>query len=94
MKKYRYLSYDARKIIEKKYKKGERPEDIAKAVGANTATIYNELRRGYTGQEDENFRPGYSAEIGQRVLQERFKARGKRGGKSEKKCEAPEGGKA
>lgn len=83
MNKYKYLSFDARKIIEKKYLNGDRPADIAEAVGVHAATIYHELKRGYTGEEDKNFRPGYSAEIAQRVIQERFKARGKR-----KKAEA------
>ena len=77
-KKYTYLSYEMRKALEKRYRRGERPCDIAKAIGVHTATVYNELARGYTGQEDENFRPGYSAEIGQRALQKHFKARGRR----------------
>lgn len=58
------------------YGAGERPADIALKLKVHTATIYNELKRGYANEEDKNLRPRYSAEIAQRAIQEAFKRRG------------------
>ena len=76
MNKYKYLTYEDRKQIEKMYGAGERPADIALELKVHTATIYNELKRGYTDEEDKNLRPRYSAEVAQRAIQEAFKRRG------------------
>lgn len=78
MSKYRYLTFQDRKKIEKWYTAGDRASDIASRIGVHTATIYHELNRGYTGKTDENQRPAYSAELAQRNLQENFKRRGRK----------------
>jgi len=76
MSKYRFLTFDDRKKIEKWHSDGVRPFEIAARLNVHTATIYNELNRGYTGKEDEMFRPEYSAEKAQKAIQESFKRRG------------------
>lgn len=43
-----------------------KPVDIAAKIGVHYATIYNELRRGDTGDLDANGRIGYSADLAQR----------------------------
>ena len=75
--KYRYLTLDDRKKLARLYLKGDRPQDIAKALGVHVATIYKELKRGDTGEFDKNMRQGYSATLAQRRLQENMKRRGK-----------------
>lgn len=72
-----YLTYPQRRRIEKLYKSGMRPADIAKRINRGQCTIYSELKRGYTGKLDENKRPEYSAEIGQTVYQEHLRNRGR-----------------
>lgn len=78
MRNYRYLTLSDRERIEKEYAAGERPADIATAIGVHVATIYKELKRGDTGQLDENMRQEYSAQLAQRRLMENFKCRGRR----------------
>ena len=75
---YRYLNIADRKRIAGWYRNGERPCDIAVWLGVHTATIYNELQRGKTGQLDENQRPAYDPELAQRNIQAGFKRRGRR----------------
>ena len=41
------------------------PVEIAAKIGVHNATIYNELRRGDTGEIDRNGRIGYSAALAQ-----------------------------
>lgn len=81
MKKYRYLTFDDRKEIEKRYSAGDRPADIALHVGVHVATIYHEIEKGYTGRSLADMRPEYSAEAAQRATQANFKSRGRRGQK-------------
>lgn len=78
MKKYRYLTFEDRKKIEKWYSDGVKPADIAEKLKVHTATVYHELNRGYTGQEDKSFRPQYKAETAQKAIQESFKRRGRK----------------
>ena len=75
---YRYLTFDDRQKIEAWYARGDRPLEIAARLGVHTATIYNELQRGYTGEHDRTQREVYSAERAQRIVQENFKRRGRR----------------
>lgn len=75
---YRYLTFDDRQKIEAWYARGDRPLEIAARLGVHTATIYNELQRGYTGEHDRTQREVYSAEQAQRIVQENFKRRGRR----------------
>ncbi len=78
MRKYKYLSLDDRKKIEKMYSNGERVADIATTLNASTGTIYRELQKGYTGGIDKNMRPAYDAKIAQLEVQKNFKCRGKK----------------
>ena len=45
MGKFKYLTYDDRKIIEKMYKSGMSTPKIANALGKNYSTVYRELHR-------------------------------------------------
>ena len=76
MRNYRYLTLADREALESHYLKGERPQDIADALGVHVATIYKELKRGDTGDIDRNMRQGYSAKLAQLRLQKNFKCRG------------------
>lgn len=75
---YRYLTFEDRQKIEALHANRVRPLEIAARLGVHTATIYNELKRGYTGERDEAQREVYSAERAQRVVQENFRHRGRR----------------
>ena len=76
--KYKYLSLNDRKRLAAWYLNGERPRDIAEWLGVHTATIYNELQRGQTGERDRNQRLEYDPELAQRRVQENFKLRGRK----------------
>ena len=78
MRNYRYLTLADREALESNYLKGERPQDIADALGVHVATIYKELKRGDTGDIDRNMRQGYSAKLAQLRLQKNFKCRGRK----------------
>lgn len=75
---YRYITMQDREAIAGWYLNGDRPCDIATRLGVHTATIYNELRRGETGEWDKNQRPAYDPVLAQRVVQENFKRRGRK----------------
>lgn len=51
--KYKYLTFEDRQKIEAWHARGDRPVEIAARLGVHTATIYNELKRGYTGKFDD-----------------------------------------
>ena len=53
---YSYLTFDQRREIEALYSDGDRVVDIAAKIGRSVAAIYEELKRGYTGELDENKR--------------------------------------
>lgn len=76
MRNYRYLTLADRETLESRYLKGERPQDIADALGVHVATIYKELKRGDTGDLDRNMRQGYNAKLAQLRLQQNLKRRG------------------
>ncbi len=75
--KYKYLTFEDRQKIEALRADNVPPFQIAAKLGVHTATIYNELKRGYTGERDEQQREVYSAEQAQRTVQEHFKRRGR-----------------
>ena len=75
---YSYLTFDQRREIEALYSDGERAVDIAAKIGRSVATIYEELKRGYTGEFDRNKRPVYSADLAQQTTQENIRRRGNR----------------
>lgn len=78
MEGYSYLTFDQRREIEALYSDGERAVDIAAKIGRSVAAIYIELKRGYTGELDENKRPVYSADLAQMAALENIRRRGKR----------------
>ena len=65
MKEYKHIMLADRQRIEEMYGAGMMPVEIAVKIGVHHATIYNELRRGDTGEIDRNGRIGYSAELAQ-----------------------------
>ena len=80
MNGYSYLTLEQRREIERMYAEGERVVDIAARLKRSAAAIYEELKRGYTGEFDDNARPKYSADLAQATLQENFRRRGNRRG--------------
>lgn len=72
MKPFKHITFADRQKIEELYSSGMMPTQIAEKLGVHFATIYNELRRGDTGDMDANGRIGYSADLAQRrVYQQR-----------------------
>ena len=65
MKEYKHIMFADRQRIETLYLAGMMPVEIAAKIGVHHATVYNELRRGDTGEIDRNGRIGYSAELAQ-----------------------------
>lgn len=78
MSGYSYLTLEQRREIEKLYGKGERVVDIAARLKRSAAAIYEELKRGDTGELDSFSRPKYSADLAQATVQENFRRRGNR----------------
>lgn len=74
----RYMSYEQRKKLEVVYTSNAEIGDIAACLGVNPATVYRELKRGGTGELDKNGRMEYSAELGQKALNENLRRRGNR----------------
>ena len=75
---YSYLTFDQRREIEAMYGAGVRVVDIAAKTERSAAAIYEELKRGRTGELDANKRPKYSAELAQTIAQENIRRRGRR----------------
>lgn len=61
-----WFTLEDRHILEEMYDSGASVNAIAEKLGRHYATIYNELKKGYTGEMDKNGRPGYKAEISQK----------------------------
>lgn len=78
MSGYTYMTFEQRRKIEKLYKGGARAVDIAAKTGRSVAAIYQELKRGYTGELDQNKRPAYSADLAQTNAQANIRRRGRR----------------
>ena len=78
IKKYKFLTLDDRNMIEQLYLNGDRVQDIADKLGVHAATIYLDLKRGYTGDLDNNQRPAYDPILAQKAAQEGLRRRGKR----------------
>ena len=74
----KYLTLKDRKKIAEMYESEAMVVDIAYKIGCHPSTIYDELRRGDTGELDENQRPGYDPEKGQKAAMEAIRARGNR----------------
>ena len=80
MNGYSYLTLEQRREIERMYAEGERVVDIAARLKRSAAAIYEELKRGYTGEFDGYARQKYSADLAQATVQENFRRRGNRRG--------------
>ena len=76
MNGYSYLTLEQRREIERMYAE----VDIAARLKRSAAAIYEELKRGYTGEFDGYARPKYSADLAQATVQENFRRRGNRRG--------------
>ena len=67
---HKQLTLKDRERLETLYESGTSVLEIAEALGVHHSTIYNEVRRGDTGEMDENGRSGYSAKLAQTRLYE------------------------
>lgn len=74
----RSLSFEDRLVLERRWADGENAAQIAKDLGVCSSTVYVELRRGDTGELNDDFRRAYDAERGQRAFQESLRRRGRR----------------
>lgn len=80
---FTWVSYEDRKAIEKLYNKNESVRSIAAQIGKSYVTVYAELKRGYTGKDNEFGRKDYSAKTAQmRLFQKMSELH-----EGEKKCE-------
>lgn len=86
------LTLEDRKRMEQMWSGNASPVQIAAELGISLCTVYTELKRGQradtrTGEMalDQNFRPEYNAERGEKTYQSNLRKRGRR----PKNCEAP-----
>lgn len=78
MNGYSYMTFDQRREIERMHNEGIRTVDIAAHIGRSVAAVYEELKRGYTGERNENKQKKYSADLAQTVFQDNIAQRGNR----------------
>lgn len=78
MNGYSYMTFDQRREIERMHNAGIRTVDIAAHIGRSVAAVYEELKRGYTGERNENKQKKYSADLAQTVFQDNIAQRGNR----------------
>ena len=71
----RHLNLQDRMELEELYGKGSGVEQIAAKLKVHRSTVYNELKRGDTGEMDGNGRIGSSAELAQRTIIENYRRR-------------------
>ena len=71
----RHLMLKDRMELERLYGIGFGAAEIATKLKVQRATVYNELKRGDTGEMDENGWFGYSAELAQQRLLENYRQR-------------------
>lgn len=71
----RHLKLQDRMELQALYEKGSGIEQIAAKLKVHRSTVYNELKRGDTGEMDGNGRIGYSAELAQRTVIENYRRR-------------------
>lgn len=64
----KHLTFQDRVKMESLYLDGCKAEKIAEDLSIHRATVYNELKRGYTGEMDRNGRAGYSANLAQQKI--------------------------
>ena len=71
----RHLTLKDRAELEALYNKGSGVEEIAAKLKVHRSTVYNELKRGDTGEMDSNGRIGYSAELAQQEIINNYRRR-------------------
>ena len=74
----KYLTLTMRRELARRWGQGDSAAEIARDFGVSNATIYTEIKRGDDGTLDENMRPHYDAELGQKAFQEALRNRGRR----------------
>ncbi len=72
------MTLNERKILARRWERGESAVVIAKEMGFSSATVYSELKRGADGTLDENKRLRYDPELGQEAYQKALRNRGRR----------------
>ena len=72
------MTFNERKLLARRWERGESATQIAKDMGFSNATIYTELKRGADGTLDENKRLRYDPELGQEAFQRALRNRGRR----------------
>lgn len=77
--KQKTLTLQDRKILAERWGNGGSAVTIAVDLGFSPAAIYEELKRGDTGELDKNKRRKYDPELGQTVYQQNLRKRGNRG---------------
>jgi len=78
MNGYTYMTFEQRREIERLHNAGARTVDIAAHIGRSVAAVYEELKRGYTDERNENKQRKYSADLAQTVFQDNIGRRGSR----------------
>ena len=76
MKKYKTLQLKDRRTLARLYLRGDRMEDIAAALGVCQNTVYNEIKRGFTGKLDVNQRREYDPDRAQKNVMAAMRRRG------------------
>lgn len=78
MSKQRTLTMRDRQVLAQRWEAGDGAVNIAVELGFSPAAIYQELKRGSTGELDQNKRMKYDPEKGQAVYQANLRNRGRR----------------
>ena len=76
-RKYKIITLEDRRTIERVYCDGLAPVEIAAIIGVSPSSIYREIARGYTGETDKNGRPAYSADKAQADTTKSMSRRGR-----------------
>ena len=75
MNKKKHLTLKDRMEMEALYNKDKSVEEIAARLKVHRSTVYNELKRGDTGEMDGIGRIGYSAELAQQKIIHNYRQR-------------------
>lgn len=78
-----YITYADRQRISALHQSNVSYPDIAKILGVNLVTIYREMKRGSTGEIDQNGNRGYDADKAQRAVLENLSHKGRKKRKGE-----------
>lgn len=75
MAAYKTITFDDRKAIAALYEKGATTAEISESVGVPKKTLYGELKRGDTGELDQNQRPAYDPVLALKTYHEIIRRR-------------------